>query len=100
MVLIKNKNGTINKIKINKDIIEELLTASKNDKEVDEVMISRVVTTMTEPERAKLKDLCTKYKVDVQPLDRHFIKHKIFIREDSIKEAFKKLIFIKTAFTK
>lgn len=99
MVIVKHKNGTKTKIKANKDVLEEMLESVKKiKKDIDEVFISRTITTKTEEERSKLKDLCTKYQIDVMPLDRTFIKHKIFIREDSLKEVFRKLIILKTFF--
>ena len=98
MAIIKHKNGTIKKVKINKDIIEELLESSKDKKAVEEVLISRIIITKTEEEIGKLKELCTKYKIDVAPLDRKFRKHRIWIREDNIKDAFKKLIILKSYF--
>ncbi len=98
MVLIKGKNGTETKIKIDKDIVSEIIESSKIDKEIDMVFISRIIKTPTEKDKAKLKDLCTKYQIDVDPLNRRFTKHKIFIRENNLYDAFQKLVILKTRF--
>ena len=98
MVKITHKNGTNKIIKPNKDIITELFEASRDMKEIDEVIISRRVKTLKEEQRSKLKDLCTEYQIEVEPLDRKFINHRIVIRETNIIDAFKKLVVIKTAF--
>ena len=99
MVVIKKKDGSKKRIKA-KSIYEEILEAGKEDIDVDEVYISKIVTTPKEVDRGRLKDLCTRLRIDVVPLDRNFLKHKIFIREDTIKKAYGKLIKFKTGFEK
>lgn len=98
MVIVVGKNGTKIKIKINKDIIEEMMESSKVKKDIDMVFISRIINTPREKDKAELKDLCTKYQIDVDPLNRRFTKNKVFIRENNLEDAFKKLIILKTRF--
>jgi len=98
MAVIKTKNGNLTKVNPMKEISEELKKCLELHSEVDEVFISRKVKTRTAKERALLKNLCTTEKVDVMPLDRAFIFHKIFIRERTLEDAFEKLRRIKKVF--
>ncbi len=98
MVLIRGKDKSLTKIKVNKDIIEEMMESSKVNKDIDMVFISRTISTPREKDKAELKDLCTKYQIDVDPLNRRFTKNKVFIRENNLEDAFKKLIILKTRF--
>jgi len=95
MVVVKFKNGTKKKIGWNKDIFTEFSESHKLGEGIDQVFISRKIITLDEKEKEKLKEVCTKYGIEVEPLNRHFTKHRIFIKEDNLEEAFMKLILVK-----
>lgn len=98
MVLLKHTDKSISKVNVNKDVMKELFESSKINKDVELVFISRVVNTPTEKDKSDLKDLCTEYKIDVDPLNRRFTRNKIFIREKNLEEAFKKWAILSTRF--
>ena len=98
MAVIKYKNGTKAKIPPAKNAEDELLNSIVANKvlnrDVDCVFIKRTVHTKTQKERQELKELCTKLKIELEPLDRNFTKHRVYICEENIVDAFGKWMAI------
>lgn len=84
----------LKKEKVNVDEINAKFEEVLNMQKVGELVFSKVVTTNNDKDRMEIKEFCVQHKMDIEPLDREFIKHRITIREYSMKDFVEKVYIL------